>query len=66
MITPRREFPKGKLQLIEIIDDKKFLIEELATSSKNRDKMNQIRNQLLMLSPKRNLVISENNAIRTN
>lgn len=65
-MIPNRQFPKGTLQLVEITEDEKTLIQELPTSSKNRDKMNNIRNQLLMLNPKRNLVISENNALLRN
>lgn len=61
-MIPNRRFPPGKLQLIELIDDKKVLVEEMTTSSKNRDRINQLRNQLLMLNPKRNLFVSENNA----
>jgi hypothetical protein len=63
MIRVRREFPPGVLQLFEIIDDEKILIEELPTSAKNREKINLIREQHLMLDPKRNIVVSENNAI---
>jgi hypothetical protein len=63
MIRVRRELPPGVLQLFEIIDDEKILIEELPTSTKNREKINLIREQHLMLDPKRNIVVSENNAI---
>lgn len=65
-MIPNRQFPKGTLQLIEIIEDKKVLLEELPTSTKNRDKMNNLRNQLLMVNPKRNIVVSENNALLRN
>lgn len=64
MIPVRREFPPGKLQLFEIIDNEKILIEELPTSSRNRERINSMREQLLMLNPKRNIVVSENNAIK--
>ena len=63
-MIPNRQFPPGVLQLLETIDDEKILIEELPTSSKNRDRMNQMRNQLLMLNPKRTITVSENNAIK--
>jgi hypothetical protein len=63
-MIPNRRFPEGTLQLFEVIDGKRVLIEELPTSSKNRDKINQIRNHLLMVSPKKELVLSENNALR--
>jgi hypothetical protein len=64
MIPVRREFPKGVLQLVEIIDNEKVLLEELPTSSRNRERINKMREQLLMLDPKRNIVLSENNAIK--
>lgn len=63
MIPVRREFPKGVLQLIEIIDDEKVLIQEMTTSLKNRERMNNLREELLILNPKRNIFISENNAV---
>jgi hypothetical protein len=63
MIPVRREFPAGVLQLFEITENEKVLLEELPTSSKNREKINQLREQYLMVNPKRNIVISENNAI---
>lgn len=65
-MIPNRQFPKGTLQLVEITEDAKILLEELPTSTKNRDKMNNIRNQLLMINPKRNIVVSENNALLRN
>ena len=64
MIPVRREFPKGVLQLVETIDGEKILIEELPTSSRNRERINTMREQLLILNPKRNIVVSENNAIK--
>jgi len=63
-MIPNRQFPPGVLQLLETIDDEKILLEELPTSSKNRDRMNQMRNQLLILNPKRTNTVSENNAIK--
>jgi hypothetical protein len=63
-MIPNRKFPPGVLQLLEIIEDEKILLEELPTSSKNRDRMNQMRNQMLMLDPKRTITVSENNAVR--
>lgn len=65
-VIPNRQFPSGVLQLIETIDNEKVLLEELPTSSRNRDRMNQMRNQLLMLNPKRTITVSENNAIKHN
>ena len=63
-MIPNRQFPTGVLQLIETIGEEKVLIEELPTSSKNRDRINRLRNQLLMISPKRVITVSENNAIK--
>jgi len=65
-MIPPRFVPAGILQLIEIDGETKTLIEELPTSSKNRDKINRIRNDLLMVDPTRNLVVSENNSLRVN
>ena len=61
MIPPRR-FPPGVLQLFEVVGDEKTLLHELPTSSKNRERINQIRNDMLMVSPTRTLVVSENNS----
>ena len=56
--------PGGILQLIEIKGDEKVLLQELPMSSKNRDKINKIRNDMLMVNPTLNLAIGENNSIR--
>ena len=63
-MIPNRKFPPGVLQLLEIIGEEKILLEELPTSSKHRDRINQMRNQMLMLDPKRTITVSENNAVR--
>lgn len=63
-MIPPRFVPEGVLQLIEIDGDEKTLIQELPMSSKNRDRINQMRTDMLMLNPKRNLAIGENNSIR--
>lgn len=63
MITPRF-VPEGVLQLVEIEGDEKTLLHELPMSSKNRDRINQMRTDMLMLNPRRNLAIGENNSIR--
>ena len=65
-MIPPRFVPPGILQLIEIDGETKTLVEELPTSSKNRDRINRIRNDLLMVDPTRNLVVSENNSLRVN
>ena len=61
-MIPPRMFPPGVLQLFEVLDGEKTLIQELPTSSKNRDRINQMRNDMLMVNPTRNLVVSENNS----
>jgi hypothetical protein len=63
-VIPPRSIPEGILQLIELNGDEKTLIIELSMSSKNRDRLNKIRNDMLMLNPTRNLIIGENNSIR--
>jgi hypothetical protein len=63
-MIPPRFTPPGILQLYEVDGDNRILIEELPTSSKNRDKINQIRNQLLMLYPTKTYTLTENNAWR--
>jgi hypothetical protein len=61
-MIPPRNFPPGVLQLFEVIGDEKTLLHELPTSSKNRESINQMRNDMLMVSPTRTLVVSENNS----
>ena len=63
-MIPPRFVPPGILQLFEVVGDERILVEELTSSSKNRDKINQLRNQLLMINPTKQYVLSENNAIR--
>ena len=63
-MIPPRIFPPGILQLFEVVGDEKNLLQELPTSSKNRSRINQIRNDMLMVDPTRNLVVSENNTFR--
>ena len=63
-MIPNRKFPPGVLQLLETIGDEKVLLEELPTSVRNRDRMNQMRNQMLMMDPNRTITVSENNAIK--
>jgi len=63
-MIPPRFVPPGILQLYEIDGDEKILIQELNTSSKNRHKINQMRNDLLMINPTKTYTVSENNAIR--
>ena len=62
-MIPPRIFPPGILQMFEVDSSgEKTLIEELPTSSKNRERMQKMRNDLLIVSPTKNYVISENNA----
>jgi hypothetical protein len=63
-MIPPRFVPPGILQLYEVVGDEKTLVEELPMSSKNRDRINKIRNDILMVNPTKTLVISENNAWR--
>ncbi len=63
-MIPPRFIPPGILQLYEVSGEEKTLLIELTTSSKNRDKINRIRNDMLMVDPTKTLIISENNAYR--
>lgn len=63
-MIPPRFIPSGVLQLIEIEGDEKVLLHELPMSPKNRDRINQMRTDMLMINPKRNLAVGENNSIR--
>jgi hypothetical protein len=63
-VIPPRFVPPGVLQLIEFEGDEKTLIHELPMSPKNRDRINQMRNEMLMIDPTRNLAVGENNSIR--
>ena len=60
-MIPPRFTPPGVLQLYEVVGEEKVLVEELPTSSRNRDRINQLRNQLLMMDPTKTLVLTENN-----
>lgn len=63
-MIPPRFVPPGVLQLYEVDGDEKTLVIELPTSSKNRDRINKIRNDMLMVHPTKDLRLSENNAFR--
>jgi hypothetical protein len=43
-------------------DKTKRILQELPTSSKNRDRLNRVRNDLLMVNPTLELYVSENGA----
>ena len=63
-MIPPRFVPPGILQLYEVNGEEKTLIIELPTSSKNRDRINKMRNDMLMVNPTKTLILSENNAYR--
>ena len=63
-MIPPRFVPPGILQLYEVVDGERVLVQELPTSSRNRDRINQMRNELLMLYPTNIYILSENNALR--
>ena len=65
LVIPPRFVPPGILQLYKVEKDgTKELLQELTTSSKNRDRINRMRNDMLMVDSTLNLTISENNAFR--
>ena len=64
-MIPPRFTPPGILQLYQVEKDgTKELLQELPSSSKNRDRINRIRNDMLMVDSTLNLVVSENNALK--
>ena len=63
-MIPPRFTPPGNLQLIEFFGEEKHLIHELPMSAKNRDRINKMRNDMLMSDPTRILAVGENNSIR--
>ena len=64
MIQPPRSFPEGVLQLYKIEDGNKYLLQELRTSSRNRERIQQMRNDMLLLDSTLKLEISENNSVK--
>lgn len=62
-MIPPRFVPPGILQLYEVIGEQKILIQEFSTSSKNRLRIQQMRNDMLMINPTRTLIITENNSV---
>ena len=63
-MIPPRFTPPGILQLYEVDGDNKTLLQEFPMSSKNRDRINRMRLDLLMIYPTKTYTISENNAYR--
>lgn len=62
-MIPPRFVPPGILQLYEIKGEERILLEELPTSSKNRERIQRIRHDLLLINPSRDLAITENNSV---
>ena len=64
-MIPPRFIPPGILQLYQVEKDgTKELLQELPSSSKNRDRINRIRMDMLMVDSTLNLIVSENNALK--
>lgn len=62
-MIPRVSFPPGIIKLIEYKGKEQVrVVAELPTSTKNRFKIQQMRNDMLMVDPKLDLQIRENNA----
>jgi hypothetical protein len=62
MISPRN-FPPGVLKLVEIEDNQVVKTHaEWPSTSRYRSKLQNMRNDLLMINPKLDLQIIENNA----
>jgi hypothetical protein len=65
-MIPPRIFPPGVLQLFETLPGgERVLLQELPTSSRNRERMQNIRHDMLLVHPTKQLIISENNAWQT-
>jgi hypothetical protein len=64
-MIPPRFIPPGILQLYKMEKDgSKELLQELPASSKNRDRINRIRNDMLMVDSTLHLILTENNALK--
>lgn len=62
-MIPPRSFPPGTLKLVEYKDGEQPKVHaELPTSTRNRMRIQQMRNDLLMVDSKMDLQIRENNA----
>lgn len=62
-MIPPRNFPKGVLKLEEIENNQVVLVHaEMSNTVNNRDRIQRMRNDLLMVNPKLDLRIKENNA----
>ena len=62
-MIPPRNFPPGLLQLVELNGKEIVKVHvELPSTSRYREKIQNMRNDLLMVNPKLDLQIRENNA----
>ena len=61
-MIPPRNFPSGVLKLEECEENKVvFTHAEVQNTSRNRSRLQQMRNDMLMVNPRLNLRITENN-----
>ena len=61
-MIPPRDFPPGVLKLIEFQGKEPVKIHaELSSSTQNRRRIQQMRNDMIMVNPKLDLQIRENN-----
>lgn len=62
-MIPPRDFPPGVLKLVEIEGNEVVKLHaEWPSTSRYREKLQNLRNDLLMMNPKLDLQIRENNA----
>ena len=62
-MIPPRSFPPGVLKLVEMDGSNVVQVHaELSSSSRDRQRIQNMRNDMLMVNPKLNLQIRENNA----
>lgn len=62
-MIPPRNFPPGSLKLVEYRNGEPHKVHaEMTTSTRNRLRIQQMRNDLLMVDSKMDLQIRENNA----
>jgi hypothetical protein len=62
-MIPPRNFPVNYLTLVELEDNKIVKTHErLVSTNRNRDRLQKLRNDLLMVNPKLELQLRENNA----
>lgn len=62
-MIPPRNFPVNYLTLVELEDNKIVKTHErVVSTNRNRDRLQKLRNDLLMVNPKLELQLRENNA----